>query len=247
MFDHVTLRVPDLSVAAARFETMLPHLGLEPEDRDGQPIDEWEDFSLAQADEDHPPTAQAHVAFVAPTREAVDAFWQAGIDAGLTDNGGPGPREAYEPSYYGAFLLDEHGNNFEAVHRDNMRTGGVIDHVAVRFEDFDSAAHFYKRISAAASLLLVGESATRVAFTGIGQGGLLSINDGPPTEHLHIAFPGDDDAVVAFHEGAVHAGYVSNGEPGERTKYHPGYYAAFVLDPGGNNIEVVNHHGYHGQ
>ena len=41
---------------------------------------------------------------------------------------------------------------------------------------------------------------------------------------------------------AIAAGYRSNGEPGERPRYHPGYYAAYVLDPDGNNIEVVDHH-----
>ena len=45
-----------------------------------------------------------------------------------------------------------------------------------------------------------------------------------------------------FHADATRAGYRSDGEPGERPRYHAGYYAAFVLDPDGNNIEVVNHH-----
>jgi catechol 2,3-dioxygenase-like lactoylglutathione lyase family enzyme len=53
---------------------------------------------------------------------------------------------------------------------------------------------------------------------------------------------GDDDAVRRFHGDAIAAGYRSNGEPGERPRYHAGYYAAYVLDPDGNNIEVVNHH-----
>jgi catechol 2,3-dioxygenase-like lactoylglutathione lyase family enzyme len=58
-----------------------------------------------------------------------------------------------------------------------------------------------------------------------------------------MAFPTrDDEAVTRFHEAAVQAGYASNGGPGERRRYHPGYYAAFVLDPDGNNIELVNHH-----
>ena len=65
---------------------------------------------------------------------------------------------------------------------------------------------------------------------------------GTPTEHVHIAFPTHDNAVVdGFHEAATAAGYASNGGPGERRRYHPGYYAAFVFDPDGNNIEVVNH------
>jgi catechol 2,3-dioxygenase-like lactoylglutathione lyase family enzyme len=57
-----------------------------------------------------------------------------------------------------------------------------------------------------------------------------------------IAFSGNDDDVRRFHADATAAGYRSNGEPGERPRYHNGYYAAYALDPDGNNIEVVNHH-----
>ena len=56
------------------------------------------------------------------------------------------------------------------------------------------------------------------------------------------AFPAQDDATVrAFHAAALAAGYQDHGGPGERALYHPGYYGAFVLDPDGHNIEVVNH------
>ena len=59
---------------------------------------------------------------------------------------------------------------------------------------------------------------------------------------MHLAFPAGDDATVdAFHRAAVAAGYRDNGAPGERPEYHTGYYAAFVLDPDGNNVEVVSH------
>jgi len=64
---------------------------------------------------------------------------------------------------------------------------------------------------------------------------------GDPTEGLHVAFRGTRSDVHAFHEAATAAGYRDNGAPGERPAYHPGYYAAFVLDPDGNNIEVVSH------
>jgi catechol 2,3-dioxygenase-like lactoylglutathione lyase family enzyme len=58
-----------------------------------------------------------------------------------------------------------------------------------------------------------------------------------------MAFPSQDDgAIRRFHQAAIAAGYRSHGEPGERPRYHPGYYAAYVLDPDGNNVEVVNHH-----
>ena len=59
--------------------------------------------------------------------------------------------------------------------------------------------------------------------------------------NVHMAFRGDNAAVDAFHAAAVEAGYRDNGAPGERPQYHPGYYGAFVLDPDGNNVEVVAH------
>lgn len=50
----------------------------------------------------------------------------------------------------------------------------------------------------------------------------------------------DHSTVDAFHKAAVDAGGISNGEPGPRPHYHPNYYGAFVLDPVGNNVEVVS-------
>ena len=64
---------------------------------------------------------------------------------------------------------------------------------------------------------------------------------GEPTEHLHMAFAAGDDATVdAFHRSVTGAGHRDNGAPGERAVYHPGHHGAFVLDPDGNNIEVVS-------
>jgi catechol 2,3-dioxygenase-like lactoylglutathione lyase family enzyme len=77
----------------------------------------------------------------------------------------------------------------------------------------------------------------------VGAGATFSYVEGEPTENVHLAFPASDDATVAaFHEAAVGAGFTDNGPPGERPHYHPGYVGAFVLDPNGNNIEVVCHH-----
>ena len=57
----------------------------------------------------------AHIAFAAPDRETVERFHAAALAAGGTDNGGPGERPIYHPSYFGAFVLDPDGNNIEAV------------------------------------------------------------------------------------------------------------------------------------
>jgi catechol 2,3-dioxygenase-like lactoylglutathione lyase family enzyme len=66
-------------------------------------------------DQRTPITENLHIAFSSPDRERVDAFHLAALEAGGTDNGGPGVREIYHPSYYGAFVLDPDGNNVEAV------------------------------------------------------------------------------------------------------------------------------------
>jgi predicted lactoylglutathione lyase len=61
------------------------------------------------------PQTDIHIAFAADSRETVDAFHAAALEAGATDNGGPGVREIYHPDYYGAYVLDPDGNNVEAV------------------------------------------------------------------------------------------------------------------------------------
>ena len=62
-----------------------------------------------------PLSGRLHVAFVARSRAAVDAFYQAALAAGAADNGPPGLRPQYHPNYYGAFVLDLDGHNIEAV------------------------------------------------------------------------------------------------------------------------------------
>jgi catechol 2,3-dioxygenase-like lactoylglutathione lyase family enzyme len=75
-----------------------------------------------------------------------------------------------------------------------------------------------------------------------GSGSFSVVAGDAPTEHLHMAFPAASDvAVDRFHAAAVAAGYRSDGRPGERPAYGPGYYAAFVRDPDGGNVEVVHH------
>jgi catechol 2,3-dioxygenase-like lactoylglutathione lyase family enzyme len=79
--------------------------------------------------------------------------------------------------------------------------------------------------------------------TLVGGGASFSVVAGEAvTEHVHLAFAARaNDTVLAFHRAALEAGYRDNGGPGERPVYHPGYYGAFVLDPDGNNVEVVSH------
>jgi catechol 2,3-dioxygenase-like lactoylglutathione lyase family enzyme len=241
MFDHVTVRIPDLAAAEPVFQTLLDQLSFD-ETFSSKTFAMWNDFALTEPDAEHPLTFRAHIAFVAPSQAAVDAWWEAGVAAGLRDNGPPGPRAHYSPDYYGAFLLDEQDNNYEAVHRDGMRRGGNVDHVAIRVADVAAATAFYKAAADAAGLVVRREGEQSASFTSPSQGGIFLVVAGPPTAGLHVAFPGDDDAVHRFYDEELAAGHRGNGEPGERPRYHPGYYASYVLDPDGNNIEVVDHH-----
>jgi catechol 2,3-dioxygenase-like lactoylglutathione lyase family enzyme len=240
MIDHLLIRVSDMDRATAALDAALEALAI-PATPTSASVTLWGNFGIASARPDRPPTHRAHVAFVAPTRQHVDRFAEAGRAAGLADNGAAGPRPDYAEDYYAAFLLDEAGNNFEAVHRAGPRPAGTIDHVTIRVADAAAAAAFYAAIGDAVGLTVRrrGEDRTRFA---IASGGTFSVVAGEPSANLHLAFGGDEQAVRRFHADAVAAGYRSNGEPGERSEIHPGYYAAFVLDPDDNNIEVVDHH-----
>jgi catechol 2,3-dioxygenase-like lactoylglutathione lyase family enzyme len=241
MFDHVILRVPDLGAATSAFTRVFDELGIA-RTRSTASLSFWGSFGITQGDARHPISQRVHVAFIAATQEQVDRFGQAGLDAGFADDGPAGPRPNYAPDYYAAFLKDGAGNGLEAVHRDGRRPGGNIDHVVIRVKDVQESTAFYSTIAEAAGLTVRRQAADRTAFA-VGAGdGLFAVTAGEPTENLHIAFSGDDADVRRFHADAIAAGYRSNGEPGERSRYHDGYYAAYVFDPDGNNIEVVNHH-----
>jgi catechol 2,3-dioxygenase-like lactoylglutathione lyase family enzyme len=239
MLDHVTIRVADREAAERFYDTVLPTLGIRPKHA-GKHFAEWEDFSLAATADDRPVTRGLHVGFGAPSRADVDEFWRVGTAAGYRDDGEPGTRPEYGPDYYGAFLLDPDGNSAEAVHHDSLRSRGNVDHLWIRVADVAAAKRFYETVAPHAGLRLGSDTADRAQF--VGATGCFSLVAGTPTEHVHLAFAASDHATVdAFHRAAIGAGYRDNGAPGERAIYHPGYYAAFVLDPDGNNVEVVDH------
>jgi catechol 2,3-dioxygenase-like lactoylglutathione lyase family enzyme len=240
MFDHLTIRVSDRPTSQRFYETVLGTIGIE-QTYSGDDFAEWGDFSLAQAEDGHPPTRRLHIGFAAPSRGHVDAFWRAGTEAGYESDGEPGLRPQYSDDYYGAFLLDPDGNSVEAVHHGSLRNGGNIDHLWIRVSDVDAATRFYETVGPAAGFRVGSESADRTQFACVS--GSFSVVAGErPTEHVHLAFgASDNETVDRFHREATAAGYRDNGAPGERTVYHEGYYAAFVLDPDGNNVEVVNH------
>jgi catechol 2,3-dioxygenase-like lactoylglutathione lyase family enzyme len=244
VFDHVGIAVSDLAESERFYRTVLSVLGAEPSHADAELV-EWEDWDVGPTDGEHPLTRGLRVGFRAPSRAAVDAFWQTGIDAGYRDDGAPGPRPQDGPGHYGAFLLDPDGNSAGALHGERTRPvpDGCIDHLWIRVADLAASTRFYATVAPYAGIRLADDEPGRVRFRGEGSS-LSLIDDGrrPLTEHVHLAFAAREDATVrAFHAAALADGHADNGGPGERTVYHPGYYGAFVLDPDGHNVEVVNH------
>lgn len=117
-------------------------------------------------------------------------------------------------------------------------TGRLIDHVHLRARNFLDTRHFYESVLAVLDIPIVakGDGWMQVDELFIDAAEATT----PPT-HVHLAFQAKDpETVDAFHKAALAAGGRDNGAPGER-HYHPGYYACFVLDPDGNNIEAVFH------
>jgi len=240
VFDHVTIRVSDRGASERFYATVLRTLGIE-QTHSGEDFAEWGDFSLALADAENPPTLRLHIGFAAPSRVHVDEFWRAGTEAGHEDDGPPGQRPEYSDDYYGAFLLDPDGNSAEAVHHGTMRKGAAIDHLWIRVADLEASTRFYETVAPAAGFRSGRELPGRIQFACV-SGSFSVVANGHPSEHVHLAFPApDNETVDRFHRDATAAGYRDNGPPGERTIYHEGYYGAYVLDPDGNNVEVVSH------
>jgi catechol 2,3-dioxygenase-like lactoylglutathione lyase family enzyme len=238
--DHVTIRVADLAASCRFYDRAFSLLAWPGERHDSPAGHEWEDFSMAPADAEHPPTHGLHVGFAARSREQIDAWWHAMRDAGAPDDGAPGPRPEYGSDYYGAFVRDPDGNSVEAVRHGTTRDDGwLVDHLWIRVRDLGASAAFYRAIAPSTGLR-VNERPDRVQFVAGRE--TFSILEGPVTEHLHLALGVPDrETVAAFHQAGLLAGARDNGAPGERPQYHAGYYGAFLLDPDGNNVEAVFH------
>ena len=118
MFDHIGLKVKDLDASARFYERALKPLGhvVASRDASGAGIGPVGAPALWLYGGTPPGGAGVHVAFRATSQAAVDAFHKEGLKAGGRDNGAPGLRADYSPTYYAAFLLDPDGNNVEAVY-----------------------------------------------------------------------------------------------------------------------------------
>jgi catechol 2,3-dioxygenase-like lactoylglutathione lyase family enzyme len=122
--------------------------------------------------------------------------------------------------------------------------GRLIDHVQLVVKDLAASRRFYEAIFAVLNVPIGGSAAD---FFWADEFCVSSIDSkeaqGNLTGRNHVAFQAKDRAMVgAFYKAGLTSGGKDNGAPGER-RYHPGYYAAFLLDPDGNNTEAV----YHGE
>ena len=123
-----------------------------------------------------------------------------------------------------------------------LHRGRLIDHIQLVVKDIDASKRFYRAVFDVLKIPLGGEAADHIWADEL----FISTRESPAavgelTGRVHLAFQGKSREVVdRFHEAAIAAGGKDNGAPGERA-YHPGYYGAFVIDPDGNNIEVVYH------
>jgi catechol 2,3-dioxygenase-like lactoylglutathione lyase family enzyme len=124
----------------------------------------------------------------------------------------------------------------------------VINHIEIGVRDVEVSRRFYEAALAPLGLSLVisidpARTTRGTARYGFGRDSYPSFwihGETGADRSIHIAFTAaSHDRVDAFHTAALANGGSDNGPPGIRTRYHPRYYAAFVLDPDGNNIEAV--------
>jgi len=130
-----------------------------------------------------------------------------------------------------------------SMETNQLHRGRLIDHIQLVVRDLKVSQHFYTAVLAVLDIPVVETVedffwADELVVSSAKSPAALGVLTG----RHHLAFQAKDRATVdAFYKTALEHGGQDNGAPGERENYHPGYYAAFVLDPDGNNIEAVFH------
>ncbi len=182
MFAAITITASDLDASRRFYGTALGAIGVTPES--------WREFRLRAAGDDHGVTTGLHVAFVTRSRDQVDSFWRAGVGAGYTSDGEPGPRPIYGERYYGGFLLDPDGNSAEAVFHGRERVGpALIDHLWIGVSDLTASRRFWESLAPPLGLTQYGERPERFHVRDESRSFALVADGRPPTRNLALAFP----------------------------------------------------------
>ena len=120
----------------------------------------------------------------------------------------------------------------------------MIDHFGIKVKNLEASKLFYQKTLAPLGYKIAFDISQAVSFAeprNADPTGDFWLNVGQQ-EPEHFAFSAqNEEEVEAFYQAALAAGGKDNGAPGERSQYHPGYYAAYIIDPDGNNVEVVCH------
>lgn len=118
----------------------------------------------------------------------------------------------------------------------------MFDHVVFGVSDYAASKAFYLKALAPLGMAIVHEGKLGIEMSADGKASLCLFQTEEKPAHLHLAFVATQRGLVdAFYRAALEAGGKDHGAPGLRPQYHAHYYAAFVIDPDGHNIEVVCH------
>ncbi|MEZ5553822.1 MAG: VOC family protein [Pseudomonadales bacterium] len=118
----------------------------------------------------------------------------------------------------------------------------MFDHVVFGVSDYERSKAFFLKALEPLGVAIVQEGPHGIEISSDGKTSLCMFQTDEKPAHLHLAFTAENrQQVDAFHCAALAAGGMDNGAPGLRVQYHANYYAAFVTDPDGHNVEVVCH------
>jgi len=118
----------------------------------------------------------------------------------------------------------------------------MFDHVVFGVSDYAASRTFYLKALAVLGVEVVAENELGVELSSDGETSLCLVQTEEKPAHLHLAFRAKTrQQVDAFYRDALAAGGTDNGAPGLRPEYHSTYYAAFITDPDGHNVEMVCH------
>jgi catechol 2,3-dioxygenase-like lactoylglutathione lyase family enzyme len=125
--------------------------------------------------------------------------------------------------------------------REKSRRRSMIDHIGLTVGDLDASVRFYAAALKPLGYVLCSKDENGAGFGPKGEPVLwLYLHKGPNSTGSHVALrAADHEAIKKFHAGGLEAGGRNNGAAGTRADYSPTYYAAFLIDPDGNNVEAV--------